>query len=97
MAGVGHVVAFDAQPRQPCADRCAHRCGVLADAGSEDQAIVAAVMALAGSLQMAVVAEGVENEAQLALLRRAGCQFAQGYLFARPVDAESVPALLTGA
>jgi EAL domain-containing protein (putative c-di-GMP-specific phosphodiesterase class I) len=51
-------------------------------------------MALAGSLQMAVVAEGVENEAQLALLRRAGCEFAQGYLFARPVGAEAIPALL---
>jgi EAL domain-containing protein (putative c-di-GMP-specific phosphodiesterase class I) len=64
------------------------------ETSSEDQAIVAAIMALAGSLGMAVVAEGVENEAQLALLRRHGCQFAQGYLFARPVDAAAVPALL---
>jgi EAL domain-containing protein (putative c-di-GMP-specific phosphodiesterase class I) len=65
------------------------------ESSSEDQAIVAAIMALAGSLQMAVVAEGVENDAQLALLRRAGCQYAQGYLFARPVEASAVPALLT--
>jgi diguanylate cyclase (GGDEF)-like protein/PAS domain S-box-containing protein len=64
------------------------------ETSSEDQAIVAAIMALAGSLGMAVVAEGVENDAQLALLRRHGCQYAQGYLFARPVDAAAVPALL---
>jgi diguanylate cyclase (GGDEF)-like protein len=64
------------------------------ETSSEDRAIVAAIMALAGSLGMAVVAEGVENEAQLELLRRHGCQYAQGYLFARPVDAAAVPALL---
>jgi EAL domain-containing protein (putative c-di-GMP-specific phosphodiesterase class I) len=64
------------------------------ETSSEDQAIVAAIMALAGSLGMAVVAEGVENDAQLALLRRHGCQYAQGYLFARPADADAVAALL---
>jgi diguanylate cyclase (GGDEF)-like protein/PAS domain S-box-containing protein len=64
------------------------------ESSSEDQAIVAAIMALAGSLGMAVVAEGVENEAQLALLRRHGCQYAQGYLFARPVESSAIPALL---
>ncbi|RYF04147.1 MAG: EAL domain-containing protein, partial [Oxalobacteraceae bacterium] len=49
------------------------------ETSSEDRAIVAAIMALAGSLQMAVVAEGVETEGQLALLQDCGCQYAQGY------------------
>jgi EAL domain-containing protein (putative c-di-GMP-specific phosphodiesterase class I) len=52
-------------------------------------------MALAGSLQLAVVAEGVETEAQLALLRHHGCEFAQGYLFARPLDAAGIPPLMS--
>ncbi|CAH0287938.1 putative signaling protein CC_0091 [Massilia sp. Bi118] len=65
----------------------------LAGSG-EDRAIVAAIMALAGSLQLSVVAEGVETEAQLALLREHGCDLAQGYLFARPADAAAMPRLL---
>jgi predicted signal transduction protein with EAL and GGDEF domain len=64
------------------------------EASSEDQAIVAAVMALAGSLQLRVVAEGVETEGQLALLQRHGCHYAQGYLFARPQEAALIPDLL---
>jgi EAL domain-containing protein (putative c-di-GMP-specific phosphodiesterase class I) len=64
------------------------------EASAEDRAIVAAVMALANSLQLAVVAEGVETEAQLALLREQGCQLAQGYLFARPLEASQIPEVL---
>jgi len=66
------------------------------EASSEDRAIVAAVMALANSLQLQVVAEGVETEAQLALLRAYGCQYVQGWLFARALDAEGAQALLLG-
>ncbi len=66
------------------------------ETSSEDRAIVAAVMALANSLQLSVVAEGVETEAQLALLREYGCQYAQGYLFARPLPAEKAAELLGG-
>jgi EAL domain-containing protein (putative c-di-GMP-specific phosphodiesterase class I) len=61
---------------------------------SEDRAIVAAVMALAGSLQLSVVAEGVETEGQFALLRQQGCQYAQGFLFSPPVDAAAARELL---
>ncbi|QOL49527.1 sensor domain-containing protein [Massilia litorea] len=67
------------------------------EASSEDRAIVAAVMALANSLQLQVVAEGVETEAQLALLRDYGCQYVQGWLFARALDAEATRDLLAGA
>jgi diguanylate cyclase (GGDEF)-like protein/PAS domain S-box-containing protein len=64
------------------------------EVSSEDRAIVAAVMALANSLQLSVVAEGVETEAQFALLREYGCQYAQGYLFARPLEAQQAAELL---
>ena len=66
------------------------------EVSAEDRAIVAAVMALANSLQLSVVAEGVETEGQYALLRSFGCQYAQGYLFARPLPAEQVARLLAG-
>jgi EAL domain-containing protein (putative c-di-GMP-specific phosphodiesterase class I) len=43
---------------------------------------------------MKVVAEGVENEEQFRLLKRLKCDLAQGYLFSRPIDSESVDAML---
>jgi diguanylate cyclase (GGDEF)-like protein/PAS domain S-box-containing protein len=52
---------------------------------AEDRAIVAAIIALSDSLQLSVVAEGVETEGQFQLLREHGCTYAQGYLFSRPV------------
>ena len=39
-------------------------------------------------------AEGVESVAQLALLRELGCEYAQGFLFSKPVDADGTAALL---
>jgi EAL domain-containing protein (putative c-di-GMP-specific phosphodiesterase class I) len=56
----------------------------------DDAAIVAAIVQLARTLRLQVVAEGVETEAQLGLLRSLGCGRAQGYLFSRPLPAEEV-------
>ena len=56
----------------------------------ESVALVASIVALAGSLKMSIIAEGVENEAQAKYLRDMGCNSAQGYLFAPPRPAEEV-------
>jgi len=58
----------------------------------DGEAIAGAVIAMAHSLNMEVVAEGVEDPEQLALLRKAGCDLGQGYLFARPLQAEPLMA-----
>ena len=52
--------------------------------GGQDAAIVRAVLGLARGLGLPVVAEGVETEAQLAALRREGCDAVQGWLIGRP-------------
>lgn len=57
-------------------------------------AIVEAVTTLAHRLGMKVVVEGVETEGQLGALRDLGCEYAQGYLFSRPVDERAAGALL---
>jgi len=58
--------------------------------GDEDQsAIVAAIVALAHALEIKVIAEGVETAMQREFLRNCGCDFLQGYLTGRPLDADS--------
>ena len=64
------------------------------EGSAEDRAIVGAIIALSNSLQLSVVAEGVETEGQFDLLRGNGCQYAQGYLFSQPVGGADAQALL---
>lgn len=54
-----------------------------------DSAIVAAITTIARSLFLRVVAEGVETPAQAEQVRAHGCDFAQGYHFSRPIDADA--------
>ena len=60
-----------------------------------DTAIISAVVQLAQALDLRVVAEGVESEDQLRLLRRENCFHGQGFLFARPMGAADFQAFLT--
>lgn len=63
--------------------------------GSHDMAaILASVTALARQLGLQVIAEGIENDAQLSAVRAQGCEYGQGYLFARPLGASDATALL---
>ena len=61
---------------------------------SEGQAMIQAIVALGRALGLTMLAEGVETEEQRVLLRLAGCDEMQGYLFARPGPAASIDALL---
>jgi diguanylate cyclase (GGDEF)-like protein/PAS domain S-box-containing protein len=65
-----------------------------AAASTDSAAIVRATIALAHSLRLKVVAEGIETEAQRALLLHAACDEGQGYLFSKPVPAASFEKLL---
>jgi EAL domain-containing protein (putative c-di-GMP-specific phosphodiesterase class I) len=57
-------------------------------------AIVRAITGMANSLGMIVIAEGVETEDQLALVRLQGCMLVQGYLFSRPLAAGAIRAYM---
>jgi len=58
--------------------------------------ITRAIIAMAHSLNLSVLAEGVETDEQLARLREEGCDEVQGYLFSRPVCAEEFESMLRG-
>jgi EAL domain-containing protein (putative c-di-GMP-specific phosphodiesterase class I) len=56
----------------------------------DDAAIVVAILSMAKSLKLKAIAEGVENETQLAFLRRHGCDEIQGYYLSEPMTADEV-------
>jgi EAL domain-containing protein (putative c-di-GMP-specific phosphodiesterase class I) len=58
--------------------------------------LIDGIVELAHRLDIVTVAEGIETEAQAAILRDSGCDFAQGYLFARPCRPDAVEQLLAG-
>ncbi len=56
--------------------------------------IVKAIVNLAHSLELDVIAEGIETESQLEILRHLGCEYGQGYLFAYPLSNRDILDLL---
>jgi EAL domain-containing protein (putative c-di-GMP-specific phosphodiesterase class I) len=63
--------------------------------GQGDDAVIAAtVITLGHHLNLKVIAEGVETQAQLGVLEQLGCDHMQGYLFSRPLATDAVTALL---
>lgn len=64
---------------------------------AEDQAIVTAIISLANSLGMQTIAEGVENPAQMELLRQKGCDEMQGYWLSTPLPAEQFESFIEAA
>lgn len=62
--------------------------------GGENSEIIHAIIVLAHNLRMDVVAEGVETAGQAAQLKNMWCEYAQGYFFARPMDAVACRALI---
>ena len=60
----------------------------------DDDPLISTLVQLGRSLELATVAEGIEDEAQLARLRELGCDFGQGYLFAPPLEATALERFL---
>jgi len=63
---------------------------------AESQVLVRSIISLAKNLGVAVVAEGVDTDVQNGMLKDLGCEFAQGYLFARPMTRAEAETLLRG-
>jgi EAL domain-containing protein (putative c-di-GMP-specific phosphodiesterase class I) len=66
----------------------------MGSGGNEESMIVRTIMPLAHNLGLEVVAEGVETNEQVALLRELRCKYAQGFFFSRPTTAEEAQMLL---
>jgi diguanylate cyclase (GGDEF)-like protein len=64
------------------------------DSVEESRKITQAIVLLAKQLELEIVTEGIENRAQFSLLKKLGCDYAQGHLFCEPVAAEEAGTLL---
>ncbi len=67
------------------------------ETGKENGAIVRTIVSLAKALGLSIVAEGIETEEQFRILRSLGCDFGQGYLFAKPLPENEIFEMITGA
>ncbi|MGE8358158.1 MAG: EAL domain-containing protein, partial [Microvirgula sp.] len=63
---------------------------------SQDTAVCKAIIMLARNLGMGITAEGVEKAEQVDFLKENGCDTAQGYLYARPLDARALDVAVPG-
>ncbi|HEC85799.1 MAG: diguanylate cyclase [Candidatus Parabeggiatoa sp. nov. 1] len=64
------------------------------DTNSDDAAIATAIIAMAHSLRLSVVAEGVETSEQLAFLQEQQCEIVQGFFFSRPISVKDMTQML---
>ena len=64
------------------------------EADMKNREIIRSIVSLAHNLEKKVIVEGIETDAQLALVEEMGCEFGQGYLFAKPLPADEAEELL---
>lgn len=69
----------------------------LLASSARDRALVQALIEMTGALGLDVIAEGVETEAQLDVLRALGCRYIQGYIAHRPMPPDELTAILRHA
>src|SRR3984957_2364782 len=67
------------------------------DQAGDEMEIAKTIMPMASNLRLDVIAEGVETIEQVDLLKKLRCKYAQGYFFSKPLAAEEVAELLSGA
>ena len=60
------------------------------DIDTDGEVVLSGIVSMAHELKRAVVAEGVESEADAQFLAKIGCEFGQGYYFSHPLDGASV-------
>jgi EAL domain-containing protein (putative c-di-GMP-specific phosphodiesterase class I) len=70
--------------------------GLNGDSSNGSDAIVRSTVALAHSLGMLVIAEGIETVRQLERVRELGCQHGQGFLFSKPLSGKETQRLIAG-